>query len=345
TKDVKFNPQNPNTIFAASASGGLWRSYTAGLGTQAWERIETGYPVLGISSVEISPNDSNVIFIGTGEVYNYQNALGGEVIRTTRGSYGIGILKTTNYGKTWIKSLDWSYNQERGVNDLEINPINHSIIWAATTEGIYKSTNNGNSWELVNPTIMAIDIEIHPRNPEIVFATFGNFSSDGYGIYRTSNGGLSWTKLSNGLPSNFGGKAHLAISKSNPNIIYASIGNGYITGAGTWLCKSTNLGDSWTIVNQTDYATYQGWYSHWVGIHPQNPNFILTGGIDIWKSTDGGITLLRKTDWSAWYFGDVPIGGPEGPYNYAHADHHSVAFHPSNPNIIYFGTDGGVFRT
>lgn len=345
TKDVKFNPQNPNTIFAASASGGLWRSYTGGVGTSAWERIETGYPVLGISSIEISPIDSNTIFIGTGEVYNYGNALGGEVVRTTRGSYGIGILKSTDFGNSWIKSLDWSYNEERGVQDLEIDQYNPQIIWAATTEGIYKSTNNGNSWQEIFSIQMVIDIEIHPVNSNIVFATVGNFRTPGHGIYRTTNGGQSWHKLGNGLPTEFGGKAHISISKSNPNIVYLSIGNGYTTGAGTWLCKSTDGGDSWTIVNTTDYATYQGWYSHWVGVHPNNPNFVLVGGIDIWKSTDGGSTLIRKTDWSSWYFGDVPIGGPEGPYNYAHADHHSVTFHPTNPNIIYFGTDGGVFRT
>lgn len=107
TLDVEFNPQNPNTIFAAAASGGLWRSYTAGVGAFAWERIETGYPVLGVSSIAIAPNDSNTIYIGTGEVYNYQQALGGEVIRTTRGSYGIGILKSTDCGQSWTKSLDW----------------------------------------------------------------------------------------------------------------------------------------------------------------------------------------------------------------------------------------------
>lgn len=345
TLDVEFNPQNPNTIFAGSASGGIWRSYTAGLGVNAWERIETGFPVLGVSSISISPIDSNIILIGTGEVYNYRQALGGEVIRTTRGSYGIGILRTTNYGLTWTKVLDWSYNQERGVNDVEFDPNNPSIAWAATTEGIFRSSNNGQSWENVNSIIMAFDIAIHPDSSNIVFATFGNFSTAGHGIYKTTNHGASWTKLTNGLPSTFGGKAMLSIHQSNPNIIYASIGNGSSSGAGTWLCKSTNGGNNWTIVNTTDYSTYQGWFSHWVGVHPLNPDFVLAGGIDIWKSTNGGITLTKKTDWAAWYFGQTPIGGPEGPAHYVHADQHSITFHPLNPNIIYFGTDGGVFRT
>ncbi len=345
TLDVEFNPFNPNTIFAAAASGGLWRSYTAGIGTQAWERIETGYPVLGVSSISISPIDSNVILIGTGEVYNYKQALGGEVIRTTRGSYGIGILRTTNYGLTWTKALDWSYNQEQGVNDVEFDQNNPSIAWAATTEGVFRSSNGGQTWDIVNNTIMAFDIAIHPDSSNIVFATFGNFQTTGHGIYKTTNHGATWQKLTNGLPATFGGKALLSIHRSNPQIIFASIGNGSTSGAGTWLCKSTNGGNSWTIVNTTDYATYQGWFSHWVGVHPINPNFVLVGGIDVWKSLDGGNILTKKSDWAAWYFGQTPIGGPEGPPNYVHADQHSITFHPENPEIIYLGTDGGVFRS
>jgi len=345
TLDVEFNPQNPNTIFAGAASGGLWRSYTAGVGALAWERIETGYPVLGVSSIAISPIDSNTIYIGTGEVYNYQLALGGEVIRTTRGSYGIGILKTTDYGQTWEKSLDWSYDQQRGVNDVEIDPNNPSIVWAATTEGIFKSTDAGTSWNNVHQVIMGFDVAINPVNSNIVFVTHGNFGSSGNGIYRTTDGGNTWTKLGNGLPASFNGKAILSIYKNNPNIIYASIGNGSSSGAGTWLCKSTNGGNSWTIVNTTDYATYQGWYSHWVGVSPVDSSLVLTGGIDIFKSINGGNELIQKTYWYNWDFGITPPGGPEGPPDYVHADQHSITFHPTNPNVIYFGTDGGVFRT
>lgn len=345
TLDVEFNPLNPNTIFAGAASGGLWISYTGGKGALAWERIETGFPLLGVSSVAIQQSDSNVIYIGTGEVYNYQMSLGGEVIRTTRGSYGIGILKSTDYGFTWNKSLDWSYNQERGVNEVEIDPNNPSIVWAATSEGVFKSTNSGSTWTLSHSVLMTFDIVINHLNSNIVYATHGNLGSVGNGIYRTTNGGANWVKLTNGLPLTFGGKAILSMYKSDPQIIYASIGNGDASGAGTWLCKTTNGGDNWTTVNTTDYATYQGWYSHWVGVHPTNPDFLLTGGIDIFKSTNGGTNLNIKTDWAAWYFGVTIPGEPEGPPDYVHADQHSVTFHPTNPNIIYFGTDGGVFRT
>ncbi len=345
TLAVEFNPLNPATIYAGSAGGGLWRSYTGGVGAAAWQYIETGYPVLGVNTIAIPPNDSNTIYIGTGEVYGYQQSIGGIVIRTTRGSYGLGVLKSTNSGQTWTKSLDWSYNQQRGVEAIAVDPVNTSVVWAATSEGTYKSTNGGTTWNLMHNVIMATDVKINHLNTNVVYVACGNLGSAGNGIYRTTDGGTNWQKLTSGLPAAYGGKANLNIFKSNPQVVYASIGNGSETGSGTWLCKTTNGGDNWTIVSTTDYATYQGWYSHFVGVHPLDQNFLICGGIDVWKSTNGGTTLTKKTDWSAWYFGTPPPGGPEGPPNYVHADLHSVTFHPTNPNIIYFGTDGGVFRT
>ena len=142
---VAVNPQNHTTIYVGTASGGLWRSYTSGLGGD-WEQIKLGFPALGVSSIVIDPSDSNKIYIGTGEVYNYQRSFGGVVVRTTRGSYGIGILKTTNGGATWTKSLDWTYDQQDGVQMLRMNPGNPQTIWAATTQGILKTVDAGANW-------------------------------------------------------------------------------------------------------------------------------------------------------------------------------------------------------
>ncbi|TAK65233.1 MAG: hypothetical protein EPO24_02755, partial [Bacteroidetes bacterium] len=143
---LALNPINGNTLYAGSASGGLWRSYTGGVGGN-WERITTGYPVLGVNSIAIDPTDTNTIYIGTGEVYRYWASLGGTVVRTTRGSYGMGILKTTDNGQTWTKSLDWSYNQQEGVQVVRINPQNPKSLWAGTTAGVLKSTDGGLTWE------------------------------------------------------------------------------------------------------------------------------------------------------------------------------------------------------
>jgi len=345
TLSLALNPQNPNTIYAGSASGGLWRSKSAGKGADAWEQVSTGFPVLGVGAIAIHPADSNTIFIGTGEVYNYTNTQGGVTVRETRGSYGIGILKTIDGGISWIKSLDWSYNQQRAVHVIRINPLNPNTIWAGTTEGTFRSTNAGQSWILVNSTIMVTDLVINPVDTNIVYVACGNLGSSGHGIYRTLDSGNQWTKLTNGLPSTFGGKVLLSIYESSPNIVYASIGNGYWTGAGTWLCKTENNGDSWITVSALDYATYQGWFAHDVTVHPTDSNIVVTMGVDIWKSTTGGSLLSQKSQWNAWYFGQTIPGQPEGPPWYSHADHHDVIRHPTCPDTIYFANDGGVFRS
>lgn len=343
TISIAINPKNPNTIFAGAASGGLWRSYTAGVGANVWHQIKLGFPALGIGSIAINPQDTNTIYIGTGEVYGYQNSIGGVSIRTTRGSYGIGILKTTNYGVSWTKILDWSYNQRRGVQVVKLNPQNPNIIFAGTSEGIFKSFDAGKNWTQVHNILMTTDIIINPIDTNLVLAASGNLASTGTGIYKSTDAGTTWTKITSGLPASWGGKVLLMYYKTNPNIVFASIGNG--SSSGTYLCKSTDFGSTWNQVSTNDYSTYQGWYSHFVIVNDVDSSKLLFGGVDMWKSTNGGTTQSRKSDWAAWYFGVVPPGGPEGPTNYSHADHHAYTVHPTNPNIVYLANDGGVFVT
>ncbi len=341
TLAVAVNPQNTKTIFAGSASGGLWRSYNEGKGAAAWHPVKTGFPVLSVSSIAIAPNDSNIMFIGTGEVYNQYSSIGGLSIRTTRGSYGIGLLKTTDGGVSWKSSLDWKYAEMRGVQSVKIHPVFINHVWAATTEGIFHSADTGTTWKNLSDVPMGTDLVLDPLDTNIVLAAHGNLGSVGAGIYRTLDGGTTWNQSTAGLPVNFGGKIVFAQYRSSPNVIYASIGNGAVSG--TWLCRSTDYGFSWSVVSTKDYSTYQGWYSHCVGVKPDDSSKIICGGIDIWKSTDGGLTLTKRSDWSAWYFGTPMPGEPEGPPNYSHADHHSITYHPENSEIIYFGTDGGIF--
>ncbi|MDX1548769.1 MAG: hypothetical protein R3247_17355, partial [Rhodothermales bacterium] len=122
TLDLVVNPARPATLYAGAASGGLWRSYTGGLGPRAWHRVETGFPVLGVSAIALAPDDTATVYIGTGEVYNYRAEGRGVAFRPTRGSYGLGVLKSTDGGQTWRPVLDWSYDQRRGVQRLFINP-------------------------------------------------------------------------------------------------------------------------------------------------------------------------------------------------------------------------------
>lgn len=346
TISLAINHLNPNTIYAGSASGGLWVSYSAGEGAAAWKRINTGYPASSIASIAISPMDTSTLYIGTGEVYAYKNSIGGVAIRETRGFYGIGILKSIDAGKTWSKSLDWSRHQERGVWVVKINPYNTNTIWAGTTEGVFRSYNAGETWDVVNTTTMVMDLIINPNDTSEILIACGNLSSFGTGIYRTTNSGASWMRAASNLPASWGGKAQFAHTGNKTDTIYVSIGNSYQSSdAATWLCMSPDFGTTWNIISTEDYSSYQGWFAHFAVPHRKNKNLILTAGVDVFKSTDAGASFNQKSYWYAWDFGKTPIGGPEGPPDYSHADHHCFAYHPNNPEIIYFGNDGGVFRT
>ncbi|MBI3363596.1 MAG: T9SS type A sorting domain-containing protein [Ignavibacteriae bacterium] len=326
---VAVNPFNGNTIYVGSASGGLWRSYTAGLGAD-WQRIETGYPVLGVASVAISPVDSNVIYIGTGEVYRYQGAYGGLIVRTTRGSYGVGILKTTDGGTTWTKTLDWSSNQQTGVQAVKINPLNPNTVWAATTEGFVRTTDAGAHWDIPIPLLQGIDMLMNPSDTNRFMISYGNFGNNP-GVSVTTDNGGSWTQCA--LPP-FSGKTTLGMFQSNPNIVWASVADS-TTYVGT-LWKSTDFGFNWTLMQS--YAPppppppggnpmlgVQGWYSHYVAVHPTDQNQIVHAAVDAQKSTDGGTT----------FFG---VGG-------LYSDNHGYAIDPNNPNILYSANDDGIYRS
>lgn len=345
TLALALNPQNTNTIYAGSASGGLWRSTTAAEGIDAWEYVETGFPVLAVSSIAIHPQDSMKMFIGTGEVYNYFEAGTGAAYRSTRGSFGMGILSSNDGGETWEKSLDWSYNQQRGIWAIKFAPSNPDIMYAATTEGVYKSTDGGETWAQVHDVIMANDLLVHPDDPDLVIVGCGNFSTTGKGIYKTTNGGDSWSPITNNVPSTFNGKIQLGLAPSNPDIVYASIGNGFSSADGaTWLLRSEDFGSSWELRSTVDYSRWQGWFSHDVAVSPNNPNIITAIGINVWNSLNGGLNLNVNTVGGIGY-DNPPIEGPYGAPNFVHSDAHDVIYHPTDPNILYIASDGGISKS
>lgn len=338
---LAIHPLDTNILWVGSASGGLWKSTTAGRGANAWERVETGFPVLGVSAIAIDPANPDVMYVGTGEVYNLENSAPNVAFRTTRGTYGIGILKTTDGGATWSKSLDWVYGDLRGVQDIKINPLRPATVYAATTEGLLRSYNAGATWQTVHNKVMAVDIEIIPTDTSRIFVTHGSLNDDAVsGIYRSINGGNSFSKLTSGLPASYSGKTMLGLSPSHPNVLYASVGNDFNQEG---LYVTVNGGNSWQKISNQNVCAYQGWYSHDVAVRPDNPDEIIWVGIDTWKSTDGGQNAQIKTFWYKWFFGQVPVGGPEGPGDYVHADIHRVYYLQNDPDKIYSVTDGGIF--
>jgi photosystem II stability/assembly factor-like uncharacterized protein len=338
---MAVNPLDTNILWLGSASGGIWKSTTAGRGATAWQRVETGFPVLGVSAIALNPSNPDIVYAGTGEVYNLENSAPNVAIRVTRGTYGIGILKSTDGGATWSKSLDWSYGQLRGVQDIKINPLRPATVLAATTEGLLRSWDAGATWHTIHNKRMAVDIEIDPADTSRIFVTHGSLDDqDVSGIYRSVNGGTSFLKLTGGLPSTFSGKTLLTICPTQTSVLYASIGEAF---AQNGLFKSINGGNSWTKVSTEDVSKYQGWYSHDVAVHPNDPNTFVWVGIDAWKSTNSGAVVDQKTYWYNWNFGYVPAGSSEGPPDYVHADIHRAYYVPGDENKVYVVTDGGLF--
>lgn len=333
---LAFHPTDSLTMWAGSASGGLWKTTTGGMGANAWRRVKTGFPVLGVAAIAVSP-DANTLYIGTGEVYGYRNVGNGSSTRTQRGSYGIGILKSTNGGATWTKSLDWSENNLRGVQRIIINPRRSNTVFAATTEGVFRSYDAGKNWSVVNQTVMAVDLDYTPNDTNRLYATFGSLNNPQNGLFRSLDGGSTWTKMTNGLPSAYTGKALLTVSENQPNTLFASIADAEQQ---IGLYKSTNGGDAWTLLNDDDVAAYQGWFAHDVAVNPQNPNIVIHAGINAFLSRNGGISFFPMSNSV-----NIPLGRTIDAFtNYMHADNHAVYFSPHNPNRIYFINDGGIYR-
>jgi photosystem II stability/assembly factor-like uncharacterized protein len=331
TLSIAIHPTDTNTVWLGSASGGLWKSVTGGTGSSAWTQVPLGFPVLGVSSVVIDPVNPSIMFIGTGETYNYQNALMGVSIRTTRGSYGIGILKSTDAGITWTKSLDWTYQQNRGVWDIIFNPLNTNVLYAGTTEGIYKSENAGSSWMQIASMKMVMDLAIDRIDTNIVYAGVGNLGSANPGVYRSTDSGINWTRLTAGLPITHTGRTTISTYHANPKIVMASIGNDFSTRG---LYRSTNQGLTWTQMSGSapDYLTYQGWFSEGVEMKWDDSSKVVVSGVDFYKSTNSGSNLIKKNTSSSGS-------------KYMHVDHHDIVSNPRDPNKIYIGTDGGLFRS
>jgi len=350
TLALAFHPTDPDIIFAGSASGGLWKTTTQGVGRFAWEYVPTGFPILGVASIAIDQNDPDIILIGTGETYGSPFAEPGTISRVTRGTYGVGILKSTDGGDTWTQVLTFPMNQLKGVHDIEINPQNSLEIFATATDGLFRSLDGGNNWTLVFSPVNVRDVEIDPNDGNIIYLTQGNLNTamvpQGNGIFKSIDKGNNFTELVDpGLLTLWDGMAKLTIDPVNSNILYASIQEAFATGTTSGgIFKSSDAGSTWTRINGQNIAQFQGWYSHDVAVNPANPSEIMAAGINVWKSTDTGSNFVQKST-NSWSFEQISVQTPEGGPDYVHSDVHGIYYHPLVPNKVFFASDGGVFSS
>lgn len=359
---IAFHPTIANTMWVGSASGGLWKTTTGGTGAPGginWQFVPTGFPVLGVSSIVVNPLNANEIYAGTGEVYSYNPAgtggTGAGHVRTFRGSYGIGIIKSIDGGATWTKTLHFDSSALKGVMDMVIHPTTPSTVFAATTDGLYRTTNSGTTWTLIHSSILVMDLCFKPGDPNVLYVSSGNFLSAGRGIYKTVNANAAsptFTAINTGLPATISGKVMLAISANDPSKIYASVGKDPNTTHTQGLYVSTNEGASWASVGTNMLGT-QGWYGHDVAVSQTDANRILWAELNTYVSTNGGVNKTNTGIWSEWDVNNVTVGDiTEGQNDavvtdYVHADVHRIIAspHDATGNTFFLCTDGGLFRT
>jgi photosystem II stability/assembly factor-like uncharacterized protein len=325
-RSIVVHPSDPNTVYLGSVGGGVWKTIDGGL---SWTPLNDYMENIAVCALAIDPNNPNIVYAGTGEGFFNVDALRGE-----------GIFKTTDAGTTWNR-LASTYNSDfYYVNKLVIDNST-GAIYAATRKGLYKSTNGGvNFLQMIGgggSDVHCTDIEIAYTSPSAIYASFGMFNQSE--IWRSTDGGSSFQ-------ANFSytdhGRIELATSATNTNLVYASFLDLNTSGVGL-LAYSTNKGDNWfsktvpgpSYSGASNYAGTQGWYDNIIAVDPDNASIIYAGGIDFWKSTNGGDAWTQKTNWYQ------QLGAPQ----YVHADQHAIAFAPSNTNIMYLGNDGGIFKS
>lgn len=319
---VAFHPTNSNIIYTGSAGGGLWKSTDGG---SNWIPKTDFLGSIGISAVIVDYNNPNTVYIGTGDGDASDN-------------YSIGVLKSTDGGDTWnTTGLQWNTSSTDLIRNMVMDPNDSNTILLASNLGIYRTTNGGTTWNQVQSGSF-YDIEMNTSAATNIF--YAATSDD---IYKSSNNGASWT-LKHTVPNS--GRLSIATTAANSSYLYVlSSGNG--SGANgssgyNGVYRSTNSGESFSLMSDSpNILTYsdtgtgnggQGWYDLVIAADPDNANTIHIGGVNHWKSTDGGANWTIKSHWA----------GSSG-IETVHADKHMLEF--QDGNTLWEGNDGGIYKT
>ena len=325
--DLEIHPSNNKIIYLGAGGGGVWKSNDGGA---TFLPIFDDY-IQSIGTVTLDPNDPDkTIYVGTGETWTRNSV-----------SYGNGLYKTTDGGSNWQKiGLE---NSER-IASVVVNPENSNEIYVAAMgalwgdneeRGVFKSTDGGQTWEkvlYVNPRTGCADLLMDPRNPSVLYASMWEFRRTGWSfdsggensaLYKSIDGGKTWGKIHSGFPEGKLGRMGIAISKSNPDVLYTVIEAEQKKDKG--LYRSNDLGASWEQMNNDFEITVRPFYFSRLVVDPRNENVIYKGGLRGSVSKDGGKTFKG--------LGNM------------HSDVHDMVFSNIHSDIMFFATDGGVYRS
>ncbi len=357
TRTLAINPSSPDTMYTAGVAGGIWKTTNGG---SSWSPLNDLMNNMAVTTIIIDPNNHDTLYAGTGEGFFNIDAVRGD-----------GIFKSTDAGLTWTHLDTTSNNPDfHYVNKLAINSHNPNQVYTATRAGVFRSIDGGASWvkTLASNNIHdvgCLDLQIRTDNPNVLITSCGSFYQST--VYRSTDGGNSWSRV---LTEPSMGRVSLTIAPSDQDVMYALSATNYST-PGNYrfglhaVFKSTDSGATWvaTVRNSdsnklntvlltnvlyayfnncngsSDIYINQGWYDNIIAVDPIDPNIVWAGGIDLFRSDDGG------TNWgiaSYWWTNNSSA-------SYAHADQHGIYFHPdydgSTNKTAFFSHDGGLSRT
>ncbi len=317
---IAFHPNDNTIIFAGAPAGGLWKSTDAGA---TWTTQTNNLPSMGVSAIAIHPQNPDTIYIGTGD-------------GDSGDTYSVGVLVSYDGGITFQPTgLSFNYSAAVTIRKLIINPDNPNILIAATNGGMYQTTDAGANWTQIN-TVSSHDLEFKPGNPQIVYAsTTAKF-------WISTDAGATFTQILNGLPTSGMNRIAIGVTPADDDYIYllSSAGDQGFYG----LYRSTDGGTTFELRTDTPNlmgwetdgsdSGGQGWYDLAIVVSASNKDQLWTGGVNVWKSSDGGNTFALDAHW---------YGGGGQPY--VHADIHAMEVIPGATNSFLIGCDGGIFKT
>ena len=326
-RSIVASPADPEILYAGSASGGVWKSTDFGLN---WDPCTDHMPLLGIGAIALDPNNPNRIFAGTGEPLDQY----GRINATFVLSKSQGILRSDDAGLSWTL-LPWASGSINGVHRIAVSPVTADTFLVATMNDLWKTTNGGKDWIRSYSGTMS-DVVYKPGSSSTVYAAVG-VNGGGYknGVYVSDAGGASgsWRRLSNNFPAaDSCGRIVLGVSPADPERIYAAVAlaGGRVTSRNAdffLVMSSTNGGQTWIRkINaiSKSFTNGQSWYDLAIGVSPKDPNTVFLGGLEIYRSTNGGASFSKKQ-------------------GSAHVDIHSFAFKANESETVVVGCDGGVF--
>ncbi len=366
TRTIMFDPNDSthNKVWAGGVTGGLWFTNDITNLDSTWIPIGDFWSNLAVSCMAYDPNNTQTFYVGTGEAQTAR------VIYRKSSGLGAGIFKTTDGGASWElldSTAKFEYITGIAVRDEDGTSAVYACVASGTyqgadheslpSDGVYRSTDGGQTWQQVLPDIPDTDSPYTPADIEIAangrifVGTMENLDGLGGATVLFSDSGLpgSWTVYShyNDVISgeslyNIPARTIVAVAPSDPNRVYAQFAAGYVDGftyyRGRYIAQSQDGGATWTPVPKPDDAwSTLAWHAFILQVDPTDPDVIFTGGLDLWKSETAGAVWRRVSDWSLMYWG----GGDE----YVHADQHDIRYKPGSPSTAIFCSDGGVFLT